>query len=195
MGLEPVILEGPRIRLEPMQRDHLDALCDVGLDPELWKTTTIRVSSREDMSAYLAHATALQNEGTGLAFVIIDKALQRVVGSTRYANFDSSHRRLEIGWTWVGRRWQRTHVNTDTKYLLLRHAFEQLACQRVEFKTDALNLRSRRALLRIGATEEGILRKHMIVAGGRLRDSVYFSILDTEWPEVRQRLETMMQAR
>jgi len=114
------------------------------------------------------------------------------VGSTRFGNIDRENRRVEIGWTWIGRRWQRTVVNTETKYLMLRHAFESLGCVRVELKTDILNQTSRRAILRLGAKEEGILRRHMITDSGRIRDTVYYSIIDVEWAEVKVRLEAKL---
>jgi len=122
---------------------------------------------------------------------VVSKAVGKPVGSTRYGSIDKTHRRVEIGWTWYGRDFQRTAVNTESKYLLLRHAFETLGCIRVEFKTDVLNERSRNALFRIGATEEGVFRKHMLLPSGRVRDTVYYSIVDTEWPEVKTRLERM----
>lgn len=115
--------------------------------------------------------------------------LGKVVGSTRFGNIDLKNRKLEIGWTWVSRPWQRTAVNTEAKLLMLTYAFEQLRCIRVEFKTDALNLASRKAIARLGAKEEGVLRRHMITETGRFRDSVYFSILDDEWPAIKRRLE------
>ncbi len=192
MKLQPVTLEGPRVRLEPLQLIHLEALCDVGLDPDLWKVTTTRVTTEAEMRKYILTALQWHVQGTGLAFAIIDKSSGVVVGSTRYANAEPAHKRLEIGWTWIGRSWQQTHINTETKYVLLKHAFETLGCMRVEFKTDALNRQSRKALLRIGAKEEGTLRKHMIVAEGRIRDSVFYSVVDSEWPAVKKTLETMM---
>ncbi|HSB79179.1 MAG TPA: GNAT family protein, partial [Candidatus Methylomirabilis sp.] len=138
---------------------------------------------------YIEVALKAQAAGTVLPFATIEKVSGKVVGSSRYANVDSTNRRLEIGWTWVAPPWQRSVVNTEAKYLMLRHAFEALGCIRVEFKTDSLNERSRQALLRIGAKEEGIFRNHMITPSGRIRHSVYFSIIDSEWPEVKGRLE------
>jgi RimJ/RimL family protein N-acetyltransferase len=123
---------------------------------------------------------------------LIDKASGRVIGSSRYGNIDRVHHRLEIGWTWLARQWQRSAINTEAKYLLLRHAFETLKCIRVELKTDSLNERSRAAILRIGAREEGTFRNHMITASGRIRHTVYFSILDSEWPDIKTRLESKL---
>lgn len=189
MPSHPVTLEGSVVRLEPLTLSHLDALCAVGLDPALWKFTVSNVRTREEMRSYIEAAWKAQKQGTALPFVIVERATGTVVGSTRYMNIDQPNRKLEIGSTWVAKRWQRTAVNTEAKYLLLRHAFEALGCVRVEFKTDVLNTQSRAALLRIGAKEEGILRKHQITQTGRVRDSVYFSIIDTDWPEVKRRLE------
>jgi RimJ/RimL family protein N-acetyltransferase len=143
----------------------------------------------DDMRAYIEEALLAQASGTALPFATVEQASGRVIGSTRYANIEATHRRLEIGWTWIAPRWQRTAVNTEAKYLMLRHAFETLGCQRVEFKTDSLNERSRNAILRLGAKEEGTFRNHMIAYTGRVRHSVYFSIIETEWPEVKARLE------
>jgi RimJ/RimL family protein N-acetyltransferase len=190
--LSPVVLEGSNVRLEPLSPDHLDALCAVGLDPELWRWTTSDVRTRKDMDAYLGCALEDAARGTALPFATVERASGRVAGSTRFANADASHRRIEIGWTWLGGPWQRTALNTEAKLLMLRHAFERLGCERVELKTDALNERSRRAILRLGAREEGILRRHMRTDSGRSRDTVYYSILAGEWPEVRARLEARL---
>ena len=186
---EPVILEGRFIRLEPMRREHHAALCEVGLAEELWRWAPSPVLTPDAMAAYIETAMEAQAEGTALPFVTMEQAGRRVVGSTRFGTIDRANRHLEIGWTWVGLDWQRTVVNTEAKYLMLRHAFETLGCLRVEFKTDSLNDRSRRALLRIGAIEEGTFRNHMITSGGRIRHSVYYSVIDSEWPEVKLRLE------
>ncbi|HEV8338664.1 MAG TPA: GNAT family protein [bacterium] len=193
MRLEPVTLEGRHVRLEPLSLEHHDALCRVGLDEDLWRLSPILVESAEEMRRYIETALQAQADGTALPFAIVERGSGTAIGSTRYGNIDRAHRRVEIGWTWIARPWQRTAVNTECKYLLLRHAFETLGCIRVEFKTDVLNARSRQALLRIGAKEEGILRSHMVTATGRIRDSVYFSIVDREWPMVKARLEEMVQ--
>ena len=189
INVHPVALTGTHVQLAPLSLDHLDDLCEAGLDAALWRYTQTLVESREDMRAYVETALRLQAEGSVLAFAVIERGAGRAIGSSRYAAIDRANRRLEIGWTWYGPAWQRTAVNTETKLLMLRHAFETLGCIRVEFKTDALNERSRAALLRIGAKEEGVFRQHMIMPGGRLRDSVYFSIIDNEWPSVKARLE------
>jgi RimJ/RimL family protein N-acetyltransferase len=185
-------LEGTRIRLEPLGEEHHAALCAVGLDDEIWRWSPKPVRTAAEMAAYIAFALAERAAGRALPFAIIDKATGRVIGSTRYGAIETAHRRVEIGWTWLGRAWQRTAANTEAKYLLLQHAFETLGCIRVELKTDALNERSRAAIRRIGAREEGVLRSHMVTASGRLRDSVYYSILDAEWPQVKRELESRL---
>jgi RimJ/RimL family protein N-acetyltransferase len=192
MRVAPMILEGRYVRLEPLTLEHAKALSEVGLDEELWRWIPVPVRTPEEMKAYVQTAVNDQAAGTSLPFAQIEKATSRVIGSTRYANIESEHRRVEIGWTWVARRWQRSAINTEAKYLLLRHAFETLGCRRVELKTDSLNERSRAAILRIGARQEGIFRNHMITASGRVRHTVYFSIIDSEWPEVKSRLEARL---
>jgi N-acetyltransferase len=189
MNLAPVTLQGHKVRLEPLSIDHHEALCEVGLDNDLWRWIPKPVHSREDMLDFIRTALQWQADGTALPFATIDQGSGRVVGSTRYMNIDKPNRHVEIGATWISRPWQRTAVNTEAKYLMLRHAFEDLGCIRVELKTDALNERSRNAILRIGARQEGIFRQHMVCADGRLRDSVWFSIIDSEWPRVRASLE------
>ena len=192
MVVGPVVLEGRHVRLEPLQKAHRAGLAAVGLDEELWRWIPTPMRTVEEMAAYIATALQEQARGASLPFAQVEKASGRVIGSTRFANIERMHRRVEIGWTWVARAWQRTAINTEAKYLLLRHAFETLGCIRVELKTDSLNERSRAAILRIGAREEGIFRNHMITASGRYRHSVYFSIIDSEWPAVRMRLEAML---
>ncbi|OZC01722.1 GNAT family N-acetyltransferase [Rubricoccus marinus] len=183
-ALSPVTLTGAHVRLEPLAMSHLDALAAVGLDPDLWRLTPSPVRTREDMAAYIQAALDGHARGEMLPFATVDRASGGVVGSTRFGNIVPQHKRVEIGWTWIGKRWQRTAVNTEAKLLMLRHAFGPLACNRVELKTDARNVRSQEAMRRIGATEEGTLRHHMVTASGHLRDSVYFSILLEEWPRV-----------
>ena len=192
LEIYPVCLGGRHVRLEPLTRDHVEPLCEVGLDESVWQFITHPVDSREDMAGYVEEALAAAERGSALPFVTRSIADGCVVGSTRYGSIDRENRRVEIGWTWVAPRWQRSAVNTEAKYLMLRHAFETLACHRVEFKTDATNTRSRAAIERIGGTYEGCLRKHMVAKSGRFRDTVYFSILDDEWATVRSRLEGML---
>ena len=188
MIVEPVVLNGRHVRLEPLTTGHVEGLARVGLDPELWRWGLSALATADDMRAYVEIALDEQLRGVSLPFTIVDLASDEVIGSTRYGNIAPADRRLEIGWTWYAVSHQRTAANTETKLLLLTHAFETLGAMRVEFKTDALNLRSRAALARIGAVEEGTFRKHMLAASGRVRDSVYFSIVDTEWPAIKARL-------
>ena len=195
MNVAPVMLEGSHVRLEPLAKAHLAGLAQVGLEEELWRWIPVPVRTVEEMAAYIETALQEQKRGVSLPFALIEKATGRAIGSTRYGNIDCTHHRVEIGWTWVAREWQRTAVNTEAKYLLLRHAFETLGCIRVELKTDSLNEKSRAAILRIGAREEGIFRNHMITAKGRIRHTVYFSIVDPEWPAVKARLESLLRSR
>ncbi len=192
MIVAPVTLEGAHARLEPLTKAHLAGLAEVGLDEELWRWIPTPVRTPEEMAAYIETALKEQKRGLALPFAIVEKASGRAIGSTRYGNIERTHHRVEIGWTWVARQWQRTSINTEAKYLLLRHAFESLGCMRVELKTDSLNEKSRAAILRIGAKEEGIFRKHMITSSGRIRHTVYFSVIDSEWPVVKARLEAML---
>lgn len=185
-------LEGVLVRLEPLELTHLDALCEVGLDPDLWQLTASRVASRADMQRWIAQAIEERSAGSSLPFATIEKSSGRAVGATRFGNIDVRNRRAEIGWTWIAKPWQRSGVNTEVKHLMLSHAFERMDCVRVELKTDALNTRSREAILRLGAQEEGILRRHILTDSGRFRDTVYFSILDVEWPGVKRGLEGRM---
>jgi len=195
MVITPILLEGVHARLEPLARGHLAELAEVGLDEELWRWIPTPVRTREEMAAYIETALDEKKRGVSLPFAIVEKATGRTIGSTRYGNIDRTHHRVEIGWTWVAREWQRTAMNTEAKYLLLKHAFESLGCMRVELKTDSLNEKSRAAILRIGAKEEGIFRNHMITSSGRIRHSAYYSIIDTEWPAVKARLEARLSSR
>jgi len=193
--VEPVVLEGQYVRLEPLSLDHLAALAEVGLHEDIWRWVPTPVRTPEEMRGYIETALKSQANGECLPFATVEKASKRVVGSTRFGNIDRNNRRVEIGWTWIGLPWQRTAINTEAKYLMLRHAFETWTCLRVELKTDALNERSRNAILRIGAKQEGIFRNHVLTASGRIRDSVYFSIIDTEWPDVKKSLEAKLAPR
>jgi len=189
------VLEGRSIRLEPLRDEHYESLCEIGLDPEIMRFMPLRIASREQMADYIRAAISARESLAAIPFVIVsrsDRASSRVVGTTRFMSIEPGNRRMEIGSTWIGREWLRTRVNTEAKYLMLRHAFEELACIRVEFKTDSLNVRSRRALLRIGAIQEGIFRNHVITADGRIRHSVYFSIASEDWPDRKVGLEGML---
>jgi RimJ/RimL family protein N-acetyltransferase len=185
MDASPVTLYGKRVRLELMRSEHLAALTAAGAYEELWKWTSTYAHTPESMRAYMEEALAALRDRKALPFVTIDRATGKIIGSTRFANFDHANRRVEIGWTWITPAFQRTHVNTEAKYLMLSHAFDKWGCARVELKTDVLNEKSRNAMLRMGAKEEGILRKHVLAHGGRWRDTIYYSVLDTEWPAVR----------
>jgi len=188
----PATLSGRVVRLEPMREAHLERLVEIGVGHDIFRWFPFAVETREDMRSYLAMAISGMKAGLAVPFVTVLQATGEVVGSTSFLAIDRAHRRLEIGATWLGTPWQRTACNTDAKYLQLRHCFEELGCARVEFKTDALNARSRAALLRIGAVEEGTLRSHMVCPGGRLRDSVYFSVIASEWPAVKAGLEARL---
>lgn len=192
MQLSPVVLEGTVVRMEPLTLAHVPALSEVGLDASLWALTSNRVASEKDMREYVEQALAEQKAGTALPFATVERASGRVIGSSRFGNYVEAHKRVEIGWTWIAPAWQRTAVNTEAKLLMLTHAFETLGCRRVELKTSARNAKSRAAMLRIGCTEEGTLRQHMINPDGSSRDSVYFSILDGEWPTVKEKLNAML---
>ena len=188
MKVEPVLLQGEFVRLEPMRVDHLPALCKVGLEPALWEFTANIVNDASDLERYVRAALADQMLGKAVPFVTVEQESGTVVGSTRFGNIDTANRKAEIGWTWINPKWQRTAINTEAKLLMLTHAFEVWKCIRVELKTDVKNQRSRKAMKRIGCVEEGILRNHMITENNRFRDSIYFSIIESEWPTIKEKL-------
>ena len=193
MDIYPITLTGKNIRLEPLSEGHVPDLAQVGLDENIWRFMLYgEVKGEGDLRGWVLDMLERQKRGTDLPFAVIHLESGRAVGCTRYLNIERAHRSLEIGGTWYGVPYQRTGVNTEAKYLLLRHAFETLGCLRVQLKTDLRNERSQRAIERIGAVREGVLRKHMILPDGLVRDSVIYSILDTEWPGVKGRLEEMM---
>ena len=192
MNIAPVTLEGRHVRLEPLSPALHAALAAIGCDPDLWTYVPYRVATADDMQAYIAKTLTAQAAGVELPFATIDRRSQHVAGSTRFLNIDRPNRRVEIGATWLAAPFRRTALNTEAKYLMLRHAFETWGCIRVELKTDARNQRSRTAIRRIGATEEGTLRQHFVMWDGHLRDSVYYSILDKEWPRVKAGLEAKL---
>jgi N-acetyltransferase len=194
MKVERVVLEGEFVRLEPLRTEHSENLYEVGLDESLWLWTANVVASKEDLRRYVKTALDEQRRGVSLPFVTIEKSSNKIVGSTRFGNIDPKNRRAEIGWTWINPKWQRTAINTQAKLLMLNHAFEVWKCIRVELKTDVLNEKSRRAILRLGAKEEGILRQHMITETGRFRDTVYYSILDSEWDNIKENLAAKLKA-
>jgi len=193
LEVKPVTLEGNYVRLEPMSEEHIPGLTAIGAGQLFWDFMVYgNVNTLDDMRSWVHDMLARAEKGTDLPFVAIHLASGRVAGATRYLNILPKDRGLEIGGTWYGLEFQRTPVNTECKYLLLKHAFETLGCIRVQLKTDLRNERSQKAIERIGAQKEGVLRNHMILPDGRIRHSVYYSILDSEWDEVKKRLEDMM---
>lgn len=189
MEIAPVTLEGQQVRLEPLSRAHEEPLVAAASDGELWNSTVTIVPDRGGMAAYIEEALQDQAKQDALPFVIIRKASDEVVGTTRFYDIRPADRRAAIGYTWLSLSAQRTAINTESKLLLLRHAFESWHCNRVELITDVLNQQSRTAIFRLGAKQEGILRNHLILPSGRVRDSVIFSIIADEWPEVKESLE------
>src|SRR4051812_10766222 len=188
MDIRPVTLEGTYVRLAPLAMAHHAPLAGL-VDATLMQWFTRPVTDAESMREFIAQALEDQADGKALPFVTVERVGGRPVGSTRFTNIDRAHRRVEIGFTWLGRSWQRTPVNTEAKLLMMEHAFERLAAIRVEFKTDALNEQSRAALTRLGAMEEGYFRNHMVTASGRVRHSVWFSVVAADWPRVKRRLQ------
>jgi N-acetyltransferase len=189
------LLEGAHARLEPLRAEHATMFWELvknDLD-DLFRWIPYRLKSLEDFQEFNRQLLDEYRRGVSVPFATYERSSNQLAGTTRFMNVDLPNRKVEIGSTWIAPRWQRTVINTEAKYLMLKHAFEVWKCLRVELKTDALNQRSRQAILRLGAKEEGTLRKHMLTYEGRQRDSVYFSILDTEWPEVKARLESKLQ--
>ena len=182
-------LIGQRLELRPMRSKDADALAVAARDGELWNLPFTVVPSEQSVNAYIETALAGQADGTVAPFVICLRETGEIIGSTRFWKMDFSNRKLEIGHTWIARSWQRTFVNTEAKYLMLRWAFETMNCIRVQFTTDERNASSRAAILRLGAREEGIIRHERIMPDGRKRNSIRFSILDDEWPDVKRNLE------
>jgi RimJ/RimL family protein N-acetyltransferase len=193
MKVDPVILSGKHVRLEPLTEEHIPALAVAGQDPSIWEFMPYGpVITPELMREWVMHILAGKEAGTDQPFAVVHLPSGQIVGSTRYMDIRPAHRGLEIGGTWYAPVFQRTGVNTEAKYLLLRHAFETLGCIRVQLKTDLRNQRSQNAIRRIGAVREGVLRNQMILPNGTYRSSVYFSILDSEWPAVKTHLEELL---
>jgi RimJ/RimL family protein N-acetyltransferase len=193
MEVKPVVLTGKHVRLEPMTEAHIQGLAEIGIGQTFWNFMLYgRMDSEEDIRGWVMDIISRGKKGTDLPFAVIHLASGRVAGATRYLNIMPGDRGLEIGGTWYGVDFQRTAVNTECKYLLLCHAFEALGAIRVQLKTDLRNERSQKAMERIGAKKEGVLRNHMILPDGYFRHSVFYSILDTEWPDVKKKLEAMM---
>jgi RimJ/RimL family protein N-acetyltransferase len=192
----PLTLEGSFVRLEPIRREHADLFWDVAHNDleDIFRWIPYSMKTREDFQRLIDKAFTEQERGESIVFATVERASGRAIGSTRFMNIDRANRRVEIGSTWIAPAWQRTAINTEAKYLMLRQAFEVWGCVRVELKTDALNQKSRNAILRIGAKEEGTLRRHVVTWTGRIRDSIYFSILDDEWPAVKANLEQKLGA-
>jgi len=193
-AISPFSLEGRHVRLEPLRLEHASVWWEIAKDhlADLFQWIPYRLQSLEDFEKFNRQVLDEQARGLTVPFATVERSSNAVVGTTRFMNMDLANRKVEIGSTWIAPPWQRTMVNTEAKYLMLCHAFEVWKCLRVELKTDALNQRSRQAILRLGAKEEGTLRKHMLTHDGRQRDSVYFSILDTEWREIKSRLESKL---
>lgn len=194
MQIKPVTLEGKSVRLAPLKLEYLSELYEAASDESLWLWTVNVIKRREDMLRYVETALGEAARKVSVPFVTIDRATDKIVGSTRFGNIDARNRRAEIGWTWINPQWQRTRINTEAKLLMLTHAFETWDCIRVELKTDVLNEKSRAAILRLGAKEEGIFRRHQITDAGRFRDTVYFSIIDSEWEAVKTDLKRRLES-
>jgi N-acetyltransferase len=193
LEVKPVVLTGQHVRLEPMTEAHVPALAEIGAGQSFWDFMLYgNITSVEDMKNWVLDILSRAEKGTDLPFVAVHLASGRVAGATRYLNIVPKDRGLEVGGTWYGVDFQRTPVNTECKYLLLQHAFETLGCIRVQLKTDLRNERSQKAIERIGAVKEGVLRNHMILPDGRYRHSMFYSILDSEWPAVKKRLEELL---
>jgi RimJ/RimL family protein N-acetyltransferase len=192
MIVRPVTLEGERAKVAPMQLTHVEELFKAGRSQEIWNYMPMRVKSVDDMRELVLQALASKENGVDLPFVIIDQQSNNIVGSTRFLDISAANRNLEIGWTWLSPEVWRTRINTECKYLLLKHCFEELDTVRVQIKADGRNERSLNAIERIGAKREGTLRKHRIMHDGYIRDTVFFSIIAEEWPEVKERLERLL---
>jgi RimJ/RimL family protein N-acetyltransferase len=186
--LGSIVLENDAVRLRALTHDDRAMLRDIVFDPDIWRYFVAQVASEDDLGRFLETAVADTRAGRRVVFGVIDKRSGRLAGSMAYGNPAEVDRRIEIGWSWLGREFRGTHLNCATKYLLLEHAFEALGCERVEFKTDVLNLQARAGLKKIGATEEGVLRSYNVMPGGRRRDAIYYSILRAEWPRVKEAL-------
>lgn len=188
MDFEIQALEGEYVRLEPLAEKHKQGLCEAIGDGELWKLHVTLVPHPDEIDNFFAHAQSLWSAGDGITYATIDKSSGKVAGSTRFMKAMPAHKRVEIGFTFLGKRWQKTRINTEAKLLMLSHAFESLQVNRVELLTDYLNRRSRNAILGLGAKEEGVLRNHMLMPDCRVRDSVLFSIIENEWAGIKQHL-------
>lgn len=193
LGFQPVTLTGRSVRLEPLSLDHVPGLWAAGDEPEIWTYMPYGpIDSLDRMRWWVEEMLRRKEDGGDVPFAVVDLASGRPAGATRYMAIDRTHRSLEIGGTWYGKPYRRTAVNTESKYLLLKHAFEVLGCVRVQFRTDLRNERSQRALERLGAVREAVMRKHILMPDGYQRSSVFYSIVDDEWPQVKARLEALL---
>jgi N-acetyltransferase len=192
MKFEKILLESDFVRLEPLSLLHREGLCEAIMDGELWKLYVTLVPHPKNIDSFFEQAQNNYELGDGLPFAIIEKSTNKVVGSTRFMKANMANKRVEIGFTFLAKTWQKTRLNTEVKYLLLRYAFEELSLNRVELITDYLNATSRNAILRLGAKEEGLMRNHMVMPNGRIRDSVLYSIVKHEWSGIKQHLEAKL---
>jgi RimJ/RimL family protein N-acetyltransferase len=193
MDIRPVVLEGRHVRLEPLDLErHWEGLVAVGLEPSLWRFTVATIPDAAALRRYLEQALADQARGVTLPFATIDRASGSVAGSTRFGNIVREHRRAEIGWTWLGLEFQRTALNTEAKLLMFRHAFETWGLMRVELKTSLKNEKSKAAMRRLGLVEEGVFRKWMLNEDGSVRDNIWFSVIDDEWPATRAHIQSLL---
>ena len=188
----PVTLTGRGVELRPLSMDHFDALAAISNEDAIWRVFLNSGQSPEQLRQWIQGNLENQDKGTSVPFTTVDRVSGRIAGCTTFMNIDAAHKRVEVGGTWLGLEFQRSHLNTEAKYLMFRHAFEVWGSNRVELKTDALNTQSRNAMLRIGAKEEGTLRRHLVTYSGRVRDTVYFSVIREEWPEVKQHIERLL---
>jgi N-acetyltransferase len=194
MDVTPITLTGSHVRLEPLSEEHVPDLAAVGCDDRIWEFLVYgKIRTEKEMRGWVQEMLFRQSQGKDLPFSVINLESGRAIGATRFMEIEPLHRRLEIGGTWYGLEYQRTAANTECKYLLLTHAFETLGCIRVQFKTDSRNIRSQKAIERLGAVKEGILRNHMITPEGFVRHSVHYSIIDSEWPLVKDRLAKILE--
>ncbi|KQL44573.1 GNAT family acetyltransferase [Brevibacillus choshinensis] len=192
LRITPVTLEGKLVRLEPLRPEHREGLWEAGHFEEIWTYMSVKMAKPEDAWSFIDSAMKNEAEGTELPFVIINQQDGKIIGSTRFLNISQKDRGLEIGFTWLTPSVWKTAINTECKWLLMRHCFEELGCIRVQLKTDSRNLNSQRAIARIGGVHEGVLRNHVILPDGYIRDSVYFSIVDREWPAVQEKLHLLL---
>ena len=184
-----IMLDGNTVKLLPMETSHLDGLWEAGHNQSIWEFTSSKIRNKAEMNKVIEFAIAEREKGTQIPFVVLDKVTGKIAGSTRFLDLSEAHKSLEIGWTWYSPDYWRTRVNTETKLLMLQHAFEKIGVNRVQFCTDSRNVRSQAAIARLGAEREGVLRKHRIIADGYVRDTVIFSILKEEWPRIKTGLQ------